>query len=93
MKRPVLILVALGALFAPLCPLGPTLSGQAPQEDIKSLLEANAIIQQKVMVPMRDGVRMAADVYRPKGDGPFPVIFSRTAWLIGIRRLLQMSNA
>ncbi|HSG10114.1 MAG TPA: CocE/NonD family hydrolase [Longimicrobiales bacterium] len=56
------------------------LIGQAPQEDIRSLLEANAVIRPKVMVPMRDGVRMAADVYVPKGDGPFPVIFSRTPY-------------
>ena len=56
------------------------LSGQASAEDVRSLLEANAVIQQKVMVPMRDGVRMAADVYVPKGEGPFPVIFSRTPY-------------
>ena len=50
------------------------------QEDVRSLLEANAIVRQKVMVPMRDGVRMAADVYRPKTDAPVPVIFSRTPY-------------
>ncbi len=29
-------------------------------------LESIAIIDRKVMVPMRDGKRMAADIYRPK---------------------------
>lgn len=58
----------------------PGLTAQQPQEDVKALLEANAVVQQKVMVPMRDGVRMAADVYIPKGPGPFPVIFSRTPY-------------
>jgi len=29
-------------------------------------LESIAIVERKVMVPMRDGKRMAADVYRPK---------------------------
>src|SRR4051812_48173945 len=29
-------------------------------------LEAIAVIDRKVMVPMRDGKRMAADIYRPK---------------------------
>jgi putative CocE/NonD family hydrolase len=33
-----------------------------------------------VMVPMRDGVRLATDVYLPKGDGPFPVIFVKTPY-------------
>jgi predicted acyl esterase len=37
-----------------------------------------AIIEQKVMVPMRDGKRLATDVYRPKGDGKYPIVFSRT---------------
>jgi len=30
-----------------------------------------------VMVPMRDGVRLATDVYLPAGDGPFPVVLTR----------------
>lgn len=77
MKRLSIALFVLGVLLAP---LGPDLSAQAPQEDIKALLEANAIVRQKVMVPMRDGVRMAADVYIPKGEGPFPIIFSRTPY-------------
>ncbi len=36
----------------------------------------------EVMVPMRDGVRLAADVYMPmgQGDGPFPVILERTPY-------------
>ncbi len=53
---------------------------QAQREDPRPLLEANAIIEQKVMVPMRDGVRLAADVYRPKTDRPVPIIFSRTPY-------------
>jgi len=31
-------------------------------------------------VPMRDGVHLATDVYFPEGDGPFPVIISRTPY-------------
>ena len=34
-------------------------------------------VEKKVMVPMRDGVRLAADVYRPDAEGAFPVIVSR----------------
>jgi uncharacterized protein len=33
-----------------------------------------------VMVPMRDGVRLATDVYLPDGDGRFPVILERTPY-------------
>jgi predicted acyl esterase len=32
------------------------------------------------MVPMRDGVRLATDVYLPAGDGPFPIILYRTPY-------------
>ncbi|MCC7133940.1 MAG: CocE/NonD family hydrolase [Gemmatimonadales bacterium] len=32
------------------------------------------------MVPMRDGVRLATDVYRPGGAGPWPVILIRTPY-------------
>jgi putative CocE/NonD family hydrolase len=33
-----------------------------------------------VMVPMRDGVGLATDVYLPKGVGPFPVILVKTPY-------------
>ena len=31
-------------------------------------------------IPMRDGVMLAADLYRPTGPGPFPVLLSRTPY-------------
>lgn len=36
-----------------------------------------------VRVPMRDGVELATHVYLPPGEGPFPVIFSRTPYDAG----------
>jgi len=33
-----------------------------------------------VMVPMRDGVRLATDVHVPEGEGPWPVILIRTPY-------------
>ncbi|MDX9971425.1 MAG: CocE/NonD family hydrolase [FCB group bacterium] len=33
-----------------------------------------------VMVPMRDGVRLASDCYLPAGPGPFPVVLIRTIY-------------
>lgn len=43
-------------------------------------LEEIAIVDQKVMMPMRDGVRLATDIYRPKGEGKYPIVFSRTPY-------------
>jgi len=50
------------------------------QDDILEKLEEIAIVDQKVMMPMRDGVRLATDIYRPKTDGKVPIIFSRTPY-------------
>lgn len=33
-----------------------------------------------LMIPMRDGVRLGADVYRPAGPGPFPTVLQRTPY-------------
>lgn len=44
-------------------------------------LESIAIIERRVMVPMRDGKRMAADIYRPKDTSrKYPIIFVRTPY-------------
>lgn len=52
-----------------------------PQEkSIIDQLEEIAIVDQKVMMPMRDGVRLATDIYRPKGNEPVPIVFSRTPY-------------
>ena len=50
------------------------------QTDIIQKLEDIAIVEQKVMMPMRDGIRLATDIYRPKTDQPVPIIFSRTPY-------------
>ncbi len=35
---------------------------------------------EEAMVPMRDGVELATDIYLPAGDGPWPCILSRTPY-------------
>src|SRR4051812_41741361 len=35
------------------------------------------VIERDVMVPMRDGVSLATDVYRPAGDVPMPALLHR----------------
>jgi len=37
-------------------------------------------ILRNARVPMRDGVTLAADIYLPEGDGPFPAVLVRTAY-------------
>jgi len=53
----------------------------AQRNGLEKELESVAIIERKVMVPMRDGKRMAADIYRPKDESKkYPVILSRTPY-------------
>ncbi len=60
-------------------PLSPEQREQRTQTEKQ--LESLAIIERKVMVPMRDGVRLATDIYRPKNAaGPVPIIFVRTPY-------------
>ena len=56
------------------------MTAQANKPEILQKLEAIAIVDQKVMMPMRDGVRLCTDIYRPKTDQPVPIIFSRTPY-------------
>ena len=49
--------------------------------DLENELQSIAIVERKVMVPMRDGVRLATDIYRPKNAaGPVPIVFSKTPY-------------
>src|SRR2546430_1623367 len=43
-------------------------------------MPADVKFEKNVLVPMRDGVRLAADVYRPDREGKFPVLLSRTPY-------------
>src|SRR5258707_8755184 len=81
------------SVFALLCALASVAFAQGPRpqlspeetkaliekrESIEKQLEDIAIIDRKVMVPMKDGARMAADIYRPKDTSKkYPIIFSR----------------
>ncbi len=48
--------------------------------DLEKQLQEIAVVERKLMVPMRDGVRMATDVYRPKNAAKVPIIFVRTPY-------------
>jgi len=48
---------------------------------IEAELQSIAILERKMMIPMRDGTRIATDVYRPKDTSKkYPAIFSRTPY-------------
>ncbi len=48
---------------------------------VEKELEQVAVVERKLMVPMRDGVRMAADLYHPKdASKKYPTIFVRTPY-------------
>ncbi len=38
------------------------------------------VVEKNVMVAMRDGVRLATDIYRPEGVGRFPIVLIRTPY-------------
>jgi putative CocE/NonD family hydrolase len=84
-KRYLFLAAALGLI---LVTNGFTQSRTAPDPElitkrnlIEKELEDIAVIDRKVMVPMRDGKRMAADIYRPKdASKKYPIIFSRTPY-------------
>ncbi|HEY9431504.1 MAG TPA: CocE/NonD family hydrolase [Blastocatellia bacterium] len=53
----------------------------ANRHAIEKELQAVAIVERKLMVPMRDGKRMATDVYRPKdASKKYPTVFVRTPY-------------
>ncbi|MEO7102991.1 MAG: CocE/NonD family hydrolase [Gemmatimonadaceae bacterium] len=52
----------------------------AHRDSLEKALEAVAIIDRKLMIPMRDGMKMQFDVYRPKDVAKAPAIFSRTPY-------------
>lgn len=83
--------IALVALcFGCMAVSAPSAAAQAPNPDaaliahrnaIETELESVAIIDRKVMVPMSDGKRMQADIYRPKDESKkYPIIFVRTPY-------------
>ncbi len=53
----------------------------ARRNAVEAELQSIAVVERKVMVPMRDGKRMQADVYRPKDSSKkYPIILSRTPY-------------
>lgn len=81
-----LIFTAAGIVAASHIAPGQGRGGSNPQlvaqrNATEKALQEIAIIERKLMVPMRDGKRMATDVYRPKDTSrKYPTIFVRTPY-------------
>lgn len=61
-----------------------TKSGTPTNLDAESRKESGTptdlVVERELAVRMRDGTILRADVYRPRGDGPFPVLVYRTPY-------------
>ena len=70
----------------------------ARRHELEKELQSIAVVERKVMVPMRDGVRLATDIYRPKNaTGTVGTIFVKTPynfnfWDVRNRVPADMSN-
>jgi len=87
MNHPSRIVIALGltsGLLASLASAQPAPLSAAERQrriDTEKELQSLAIVERRVMIPMRDGVRLATDIYRPKNaTGRVPIVFSRTPY-------------
>ncbi len=81
----VFILGAIAAVIQPIASAQPRSAADpqvvATRNATEKQLESIAVIERKVMVPMRDGKRMATDIYRPKDTSKkYPTIFVRTPY-------------
>ena len=69
--------VVIGSVLVFGCLTGRDAIGQAPQPS-KRPAEFGVVVEKNVMIPMRDGVRLAADIYRPAATASRPRAGSRT---------------
>lgn len=61
---------------------------QQRRKDLEAELQDLAVVERRVMIPMRDGVRLATDIYRPKNPatapgasaGRYPIVFVKTPY-------------
>ena len=63
------VVIARGAAFAVVCAAAVVAQESGPR-----------VRSQTVMMPMRDGARLATDVHLPVGDGPWPALLMRTPY-------------
>src|SRR2546427_6582763 len=65
---------------APMVDKAPAKEGEHVPLKVPGAPGGGIIVEKNVMVPMRDGVPLATDIYRPAGAGPYPVVLIRTPY-------------
>jgi len=82
--RSALAFLALSLAFSPAAfgqPAPLSAADKQKRIDTEAELQSVAVVERKLLIPMRDGVRLAMDVYRPKNaSGPVPIVFSKTPY-------------
>lgn len=67
------------------------------EDALRKIVSEIATVETKVLMPMRDGVGLSTDIYRPKNaDGPVPTIFVRTPYNMNVpsrRTLYNIATA
>ncbi len=56
------------------------LAGRTAINAAQSQNQFQVVVENGVRIKMRDGVSLVADIYRPKGEGKFPVLLERTPY-------------
>jgi uncharacterized protein len=85
-RHTALLVISFAAVLVPTAPgaaqqAAPNTELIARRWQVEHALDSVAVIERKLMMPMRDGVRLATDVYRPKhATGPVPTIFVKTPY-------------
>ena len=89
MRRTIHALIATVAFIASVAPFvaaqgrggGLSDSAKTHRWAVENELQSLAAVDRKEMIPMRDGIRIAADVYYPKdASKKYPAIWSRTPY-------------
>lgn len=86
-RRCLLPLLIAAALFSGGCY---SLAGKALGSDPGK--PTRVVVEKNLMVPMRDGVRLATDIYRPVGEGKYPVVITRIPYGTDVSLFEQLSK-
>src|SRR5579875_2955769 len=73
-------IVALRTMAKQICKWGLVLGAIVLGACASAAAQSEVTVERGVKVPMRDGVILRADIYRPKQEGRFPVLLERTPY-------------
>ena len=56
-------------------------------------VQAGVVIERGVMIPLRDGVRLSADIFRPDAPGRFPTLVARSPYGLNLPDVPPLARA